>query len=325
MNSGTHPETVVALGGGHGLSVTLRSLLRLTPNVTGIAGVIDDGGSSGRLRDSFAILPPGDLRMALAAMIPETPRGQLWHHVLQHRFEGSDDLSGHAIGNLLLAALWSETNDVVAGLAALTEAAGAQGCVLPNALEPAVLTAHVTKPGEVGSEWVTGQSKISATQGFISDMQLIPGDPQPCAAAVQAILDADAIVLGPGSWFTSVLPHLLVPSIRAAIEESTARRILILNLADEAGEAQGFAPETYLDSWRRLLGEVELHDVIADTGFVSDRSTLNRAVQRLGARLHLADVAKESVHEEILLSKALGRLICSDHRRDSGPIHGVQG
>jgi len=286
------------------LAATLAALVNLNADVTGIIGVVDDGGSSGRLRDHLHIPPPGDLRMAIAALIPSDHRGELWRRVLQHRFDGTVDVGGHALGNLVIAALWSETGEIVAGLDALVLAVQARGRVLPNCLEPVNLVAEVRDLDTSTSRIVTGQSAISATRGVIKHMSLDPSRPRPCPEAVEAISSADLIIFGPGSWYTSVLPHLLVPEIRTAIEESSALKILVLNLQAESGETEDFAPHTHLETWRAFASDISLDYVIADRESVRDADSLRSDVARFGGSVYLAHVSQEGVHDATKLAEA---------------------
>lgn len=295
---------VVALGGGHGLAATLAALVNLDAEVTGIIGVVDDGGSSGRLRDHLRIPPPGDLRMAIAALIPSDDRGELWRRVLQHRFDGSVDVGGHALGNLVIAALWSETGEIVAGLDALAVAVQARGRVLPNCLEPVNLVAEVRDLDTSTCRIITGQSAISATRGAITRMSLDPCRPRPCPEAVEAITSADLIIFGPGSWYTSVLPHLLVPEIRTAVQESSALKMLVLNLQPESGETEDFAPHTHLESWRSFASDITLDYVIADRESVRDAASLRDDVALFGGNVYLSDVSLQGVHDATKLAEA---------------------
>jgi uncharacterized cofD-like protein len=303
-----HPA-VVALGGGHGLSVTLRSLASISHQVTGLVGTVDDGGSSGRLRQHLHIPPPGDLRMAVAALMPDDEQGTQWRAVLQHRFDGEVDVGGHALGNLVLAALWEETGDVVAGLTILSEAMRTRGRVLPNCLTATDLIAQVrTAEGVVE---MRGQSAISQTRGFIEQMRLDPVDPTTCSPAVRALEGADLIVFGPGSWYTSVLPHLLVPSIRQAIEASSAHRVVIVNLTGEAGETEGYPAHEYLSAWARLFPDVGIDTVLADRDHVDDLEQLRVEARRLGAQVRICRVSGGLEHDPDLLADALGQVIGS--------------
>ena len=298
---------VVALGGGHGLAVTLRALVALHADVTAIIGTGDDGGSSGRLRADLGVPPPGDLRMALVALSGDGSGQSLWSRVMQHRFGGSGDLEGHALGNLLLAALWEETGDVVAGIDALGRALEVQGRVLPNCVEAVDVVAQIASAGDGDVTVIEGQARVTATRGRVSSISLIPPDPRACPQAVEAIQAADAIVFGPGSWFTSVLPHLLVPGIAEAIDESSAPRILILNAAEQPGETSGFESDSYLESWRALFPTRRIDVVLADPAVAGDRGLLVERATAIGATVHLATVlsAEQGIHDPRLLAAAL--------------------
>jgi uncharacterized cofD-like protein len=301
--------SVVALGGGHGLSATLRALVGRVEKITGIVATVDDGGSSGRLREHLGIIPPGDLRMALAALMPEDPEARLWRRVLQHRFDGEVDIGGHAVGNLVLAALWAETGDVVDGITTLGTAMRAHGAVLPNALEAAHLIAHGRHRSTGETRVVSGQSAISATELMIESLRLEPPNPRECPESVAAIGGADALIFGPGSWFTSVLPHLHVPSIRAAIQASSAPRILIVNLSGEPGETQGYPAHAYLESWQRLCADIPLNVVLADPRHVLEGDRLRALARTGGADLVLADLERGGVHDPRLLGEALQEVL----------------
>ena len=285
---------VVALGGGHGLAASLQALTRVTPELTAVVTVADDGGSSGRLRDELGALPPGDLRMALAALAGDDDWSRTWERLLQHRFTGTGPLSGHAVGNLLLAALAETTSGVVEALDVVGRLVGARGRVLPSSITPLEIVAEVVglnpaEPGEVSQ--VVGQVAVASTPGSVCALWLRPQDPPACAEAVQAVLDADYVVLGPGSWFTSVLTHLLVPDLREALVKTSARRVVALNLAPQAGETDGFSPEAHLEVLAAHAPELVLDVVLADTEAVLDSRGLMSSVESAGGRLVLASVA----------------------------------
>ena len=285
---------VVALGGGHGLAASLQALTRVTPELTAVVTVADDGGSSGRLRDELGALPPGDLRMALAALAGDDDWSRTWERLLQHRFTGTGPLSGHAVGNLLLAALAETTSGVVEALDVVGRLVGARGRVLPSSITPLEIVAEVVglnpaEPGEVSQ--VVGQVAVASTPGSVCALWLRPQDPPACAEAVQAVLDADYVVLGPGSWFTSVLTHLLVPELREALVKTSARRVVALNLAPQAGETDGFSPEAHLEVLAAHAPELVLDVVLADTEAVLDSRGLMSSVESAGGRLVLAPVA----------------------------------
>jgi uncharacterized cofD-like protein len=291
---------VVALGGGHGLSVSLRALRHLGCSPTGIVGTGDDGGSSGRLRE-LGVPPPGDLRMALAALAED----ELWHRVIQHRFAGAGDLGGHALGNLMLVALWEETGDIVAGLDHLGSMLGIRGRVLPNCLEPVQVVADVTTI-DGRAEVIHGQAALTTLRGRIDDLRLLPQSPPACPEAVSAIREASDIVIGPGSWFTSVLPHVLIPDIAASLRATDARRILVLNASPQPGETEGFTASSYLDAWARHAPGIPLDVVVADPTSVTDPESLESAARRLGAEVVSVKVlARPDVHDAALLGAAL--------------------
>jgi uncharacterized cofD-like protein len=286
----------VALGGGHGLAASLAALRRVTGDLTAIVTVADDGGSSGRLRRDYGVLPPGDLRMALAALCGDDEWGTTWSKVVQHRFGGDHELAGHAVGNLLIVALWELLGDTVAGLDWVGRLLGTGGRVLPMAAVPLDIVAEVVgadpaRPDEVST--VRGQVACATTPGAVRSITLLPPDPPAVPDAVRAVLDADWVVLGPGSWFTSVLPHLLVPELAAALHATTARRLVVLNLAPQPGETDGFSPHRHLEVLGSHAPRLTVDVVLADAKAVgsSDLAGLERAAGLLGARLVMADVA----------------------------------
>jgi uncharacterized cofD-like protein len=286
---------VVALGGGHGLFASLSALRRVTRQLTAIVTVADDGGSSGRLRRDFGVLPPGDLRMALAALCGDDPWGTTWSRVVQHRFAGDGGLGGHAVGNVLIVALWELLGDTVQGLDWVGRLLGAHGRVLPMASVPLDLVAEVdgadpARPGEVSL--VRGQAACASTTGRVRSVSLVPADPPACPEAVSAVAAADWVVFGPGSWFTSVLPHLLVPDLAAALLSTPARRAVALNLAPQPGETDGFSPHTHLEVLARHAPGLTVDVVLADRRAAQGSAAeLDKAAALLGGRLVLADLA----------------------------------
>jgi uncharacterized cofD-like protein len=228
---------VVALGGGHGLYASLSALRQLTENLTAIVTVADDGGSSGRLRDELHVPPPGDLRMALSALCEDTEWGHMWRDVLQHRFVTDGPLDGHALGNLLIAGLWNRTGDVVEGLDWVARLLHAQGTVLPLAIEPLEINASVDVDGDTVT--VRGQVAVATAPGRISTLWLRPEAPRVPPETVAAIEAADIVALGPGSWYSSVLPHFLVAPVASALVAAGPRCVLALNIAHLDGETEG--------------------------------------------------------------------------------------
>lgn len=285
---------VVALGGGHGLAASLSALRQVTDRLTAVVTVADDGGSSGRLRKEFGVLPPGDLRRALAALCDDDEWGRTWAEVLQHRFASEGEMAGHAVGNLLIVALWERLGDAVDGLDWVGRLLGARGRVLPMSAVPLEITAEVAglapdDPSAVRE--VRGQAQVASTTGQVRSVALVPPNPPACPEAVDAIGSADGIVLGPGSWFTSVLVHLLVPELAAALRETPARRVLTLNLSPQVGETRGFSPERHLEVLAAHAPGLRIDVVIADDAYVADQSALASAAASLGAELVVADVA----------------------------------
>jgi uncharacterized cofD-like protein len=244
---------VVALGGGHGLAATLTALRQLTNELTAIVTVADNGGSSGRLREEFPIFPPGDLRMALAALCADDEWGRTWAQIMQHRFESNGELNGHAMGNLLLASMWNAGDDPVVALDRVGQLLKVIGRVLPMA--SVALDIEGTFNTSTGRIVVRGQKEVATAKGHIESLRIIPQDPPARSEALSAIEDADWITMGPGSWFSSVIPHLLVPTQLDALRTSKARKVLILNL-DASSHTQGeeFAgstPEEHLEFFHR--------------------------------------------------------------------------
>ena len=286
---------VVALGGGHGLAASLAALRRVTPDITAIVTVADDGGSSGRLRREFGVLPPGDLRMVLAALCGDDSWGETWSQVVQHRFGGSGEMAGHAIGNLLLTGMWDLFGDPVAGLDLVAQLLRVTGRVLPMAAVPLEIVACVAGLDPLAPEAVRevrGQAAVAVTTGRVRKISLEPVDPPAVSEAVDAVLAADWVVFGPGSWFTSVLPHLLVPSLAAALAETPARRLVALNLVPQPGETEGFSPHRHLEVLAAHAPSLSLDVVLADSGAVAgSEGELEKAAGLLHASLVLSDVA----------------------------------
>lgn len=303
---------IVALGGGHGLYATLSAARRLSPHVTAVVTVADDGGSSGRLRSELDIVPPGDLRMALAALASDSPHGRLWATIIQHRFGGSGALAGHPIGNLMLAGLSEVLADPVAALDELGRVLGVKGRVLPMC--PIALQIEADVAGLESdprmSRVIRGQVAIATTVGKVRRVRLLPGDPPATRQAVDAIMSADLVVLGPGSWFTSVIPHVLVPELAAALRATSARRALVLNLAAEPGETAGFSVERHIHVLWQHAPNFTVHDIIVDAGRVPsdrERDQLSRTAKNLHARVEFADVCRPGtpLHDPARLAAAL--------------------
>ena len=298
---------VVALGGGHGLAATLTALRSFTSNITAIVTVADNGGSSGRLRQEFPILPPGDLRMALAALCSDDEWGRSWAEIMQYRFTSDGDLNGHAVGNLLLAALWDRDEDTVAGLDRVGALLKVIGRVLPMATNP--LDIEATFENSIGTKIVQGQAEVATTKGRLKSLRIIPENPKAYPEALSAIAEAQWITMGPGSWFSSVIPHLLVPAQRDAIISSKAKKILLLNLdtSDKsAGEYAGYSPLEHLQILSTYAPGLHFDCVVIDQS--SDgQSQLREHLSTLGSELVIADLRSDGapLHHDV---KKLGQL-----------------
>ena len=314
---------VVAFGGGHGLFATLRAgraLLDATAitELTAVVGVSDDGGSSGRIRKAFDVAPPGDLRMAIAALLPNTTVGDGIETILQYRFpsgESESGLEGHVVGNVLLTALWNGGASTHEGLDLLGSFFGVQGRVLPCSAEAIDIVARIVgldSLNPTGSSEVSGQVAIATTSGRVAEIWIEPSDPPACQDAVDSIRQADILVFGPGSWFTSVVPSLLVPGIRTAVAQSSARRILIMNLSEQIGETTGFAAADYVKSWCALFSDISLDAIIFDPGRAEDQGECERAAQSVGAKAFRIEVASSgAMHDPEKLADAL-RFVAQD-------------
>jgi uncharacterized cofD-like protein len=298
MTDTAHRDTldlrVVALGGGHGLSASLAALRHVVKDLTAVVTVADNGGSSGRLRREFGVLPPGDLRQALSALCGDDDWGRTWARVLQHRFSSSGEMDNHAAGNLLIVTLWQLLGDHVSALDWVGRLLGAEGRVLPMAVTPIDIMADVRglDPADPAAlTTVRGQVQVASTDGQVQAVHLDPEDPPACPQAIAAVTDADWVVLGPGSWFTSVIPHLLLPELRRALVQSSARKVVTLNLEPQAGETDGFAPETHLEVLAEHAPDLKLDVVLADRASVVDHAKLTDVARALGADLVVADLA----------------------------------
>lgn len=317
--SASRPWRAVALGGGHGLAATLAALRRLTDDVTAVVTVADDGGSSGRIRRELDILPLGDLRMALGALAGQDVRDtRVWQHTFEHRYGGTGALAGHAVGNLVLAGLLDVLGDPVNALDQAGRLLGVRGRVLPMSQHPVDIEADVTglrASGPFGadvSHRIRGQVAVATTPGRVVQIRLDPRRPRACPQALDAIRAADVVTLGPGSWFTSVLPHLLVPELLTALCETEARRVLVLNLAPQPGETAGFSPEQHLDVFAEHAARLRLDVVVADAAAVPEPDRLRRGAEAFGAALHLAAVGEPDGsprHDPAALADALAAAV----------------
>ena len=256
-----------------------------------------------------------DLRMALAALCGDDEWGDTWAKVLQHRFEGDGEMRGHVVGNLLIVGLWELLGDHVDALDWVGRLLGAKGRVLPMAMTPMDITAEVRglvagDPDALTS--VRGQVEVATTDGVISEIALEPADPEVSPAVVDAIAAADWVVLGPGSWFSSVLPHLLVPRLRESLVATDARVVVVLNLEEQAGETGGFGPADHLAVLAEHAPDLGIDVVLADRASVADDlGELEETVAALGARLVVDDLAVGDGtprHDPVRLATAYARV-----------------
>ena len=307
-------KKVVALGGGHGLAATLSALREITSEITAIVTVADNGGSSGRLREEFSIFPPGDLRMALAALCANDDWGRTWADIMQHRFVSDGPLDGHAMGNLLLASLWSDDEDPVIGLDRVGTLLKVVGRVLPMAAVP--LDIEATFNTSTGRIVVRGQKEVATAKGRIESLRVIPENPQARMEALTAIRTADWITMGPGSWFSSVMPHLLVPMQLDALSRSKAKKILILNLdahSNTAGEEfAGSSPEEHLELFYEYAPDVIIDYFLVDRSVIRDAMALATIARKLGGQIVAVDIRKApgSIHHDVTqLALHLGHIM----------------
>jgi len=295
---------VAALGGGHGLYASLSAIRTLTDEVTAIVVVSDDGGSSGRLRDELHVPPPGDLRMALAALCEDTEWGRTWRDVLQHRFSTAGPLDGHAVGNLLIASLWSRTGDVIEGLDWVARLLRSHGRVLPLAGEPLEISAEVES--DEGTTTVVGQVAVATAPGRISSVWLRPEVPKVPVETLAAIHDAEVVALGPGSWYSSVLPHFLVGPVGAELVLASPRSVLTLNIAHEDDETVGTTRVDDVQALRRVASGFTPAVVIADESHANDPG-LADLVDEWGSHMIVRAMRKHGTvdrHDPALLADA---------------------
>jgi uncharacterized cofD-like protein len=295
---------IVAIGGGHGLSALLSGLKRYTTNLTAIVTVADDGGSSGRLRRELGVLPPGDFRMCIAALADDE---NLVTQLFQYRFGSGSGLSGHSFGNLFIAAMAELTGSFEKAVLESSKVMAIKGRIIPSTLQDVMLCAELRelKPqaeqvaNAANITPVRGESSIGKTGYPIERVWLEPNDPQAYPEAVRAILDADLVVIGPGSLFTSVMPNLLVPGILQALRQTSATRVYVANVATERGETDKFTLSDHVTALERHIGRGMVDVVIANNfinssfmppegvDMVLPESTLHKSI----ARVVQADVA----------------------------------
>jgi uncharacterized cofD-like protein len=306
-------QKVVAIGGGTGLPHVLRAMKPYTSNITAIVTVADDGGSSGRLRREMGVLPPGDLRNNIAALADDE---NLMTRLFQYRFD-SGDLGGHAFGNLFIAALSGVTGSLEHALIETERVLNIQGRVLPATLEDVQLAASVRVAGATRPLKIQGESKISEVGGQIEELHLNPAEVEAYPESVQAILDADLIVIGPGSLYTSILPNLLVKGIADALRATSAFIIYVCNVATQPGETEGYTVAEHVLALEQHVGRGVFQVVLANnsypplpadsnTVFVQPAPAHHEIVQRYEVRYaDLTDAEKPWRHDSRKLAAAL--------------------
>ncbi|ERN41838.1 protein of unknown function CofD [Rubidibacter lacunae KORDI 51-2] len=310
---------IVAVGGGTGLSTLLRGLKAYSSNITAIVTVADDGGSSGRLRREHGVLPPGDIRNCLAALADEE---KLLTALFQYRFSVGDGLSGHSFGNLFLTAMNDITGDLERAIAASSKVLAVRGRVLPATLSDVCLWVELAD-----GRRIEGESQIAKARGKIQHIGCLPAAPPALPAALQAIADADLIVMGPGSLFTSVIPNLLVPEIRQAIAGAVVPRIYVCNIMTEPGETDGYSVADHIRAIDAACGGEQIFDAVLVQRRTPSAQSLIRyaeegshpvfvdreAIDQLGRRAVLANVMGEDPqnsrvrHDSHLVARALLR------------------
>ena len=273
--------SIAVIGGGTGLAVLLRGIKNYTSNITAIVTVADNGGSSGRIREDLGVIPPGDLRNCLVALADTEP---LMEKLFQHRFGGSGSLSGHSFGNLFLAAMMEVLGDAELALKESSKVLAVRGQVLPSTAETVHLVAEMTD-GTV----VEGESQIPLANKAIRRVFIRPEDPAPVEAAIEAILEADVVVLGPGSLYTSVLPNLLVGGIVGALRRTAAIRLYVCNVMTQPGETDGYTASRHIKAIIDHVGPGIIDYAVVNTQSVAP--ALQEHYARQGACPVVADVA----------------------------------
>lgn len=313
---------IAVIGGGHGLATMLRGLKEHTHNLTAIVTVADDGGSSGRLRSSMGVLPPGDIRNCLAALSSDE---SLIAELFQYRFSsGENGLEGHSFGNLFISALSEITGSFEEAVAESGRVLSVHGRVLPATLHDVRLVADLSIPHLAAQVRVSGESRIPETTGEVRRVYLEPDNPPAYPAAISALLNADCIVIGPGSLYTSILPNLLVPDLAAAIRNSAALKIFICNVATQPGETDGYTCGDHIKALEGHLGQ-DLFDMVisnaAVEGELPEGISWVKAEQDLEQRyaVYRADVAdgeRPGGHDASKLAQVLMDL----YQERTGPL-----
>ncbi|MGE5641365.1 MAG: uridine diphosphate-N-acetylglucosamine-binding protein YvcK [Byssovorax cruenta] len=305
---------IVAIGGGHGLSTLLRGLKAYTSKLTAIVTVADDGGSSGRIRESFGILPPGDIRNCLAALSNDE---EMLTQLFKYRFSGAGELDGHSFGNLLITALADITGSFESAIAESGKVLSVSGRVLPSTLHDVRLVADMELPHSLNQVRVQGESSIPKMAGRVRRIWLEPNDAPAFPPTLKAVLNADLIVIGPGSLYTSILPNLLVSDLLGAIHASRALKVYVCNIATQSGETDVYTCYDHVRALEEHVGE-SLYDVILCNdhyeGQLDEGSQFVRADEKTLAdpRTYTANIADENYpwrHDSNKLASTLIQLL----------------
>jgi uncharacterized cofD-like protein len=301
---------IVAIGGGHGLATLLRGLKQYTRNLTAVVTVADDGGSSGRLRESFGILPPGDIRNCLAALSNDE---QMLTQLFQYRFSGAGDLDGHSFGNLFITALAEITGSFEGAIAESGKVLSVSGRVLPATLHDVRLVADMQLPNVLNQVRVEGESRIPQMAGRVRRVWLEPNDAPAFPPVIKALLNADMIVVGPGSLYTSLLPNLLVHDLMGAMQASRAVKVYVCNIATQSGETDMYSGYDHVNALEEHVGEKVFNVVLCNDNYegqLAGDSQWVRVDERTmsDSRVHVADLTDEQNpwrHDSAKLARAL--------------------
>ena len=320
-NRRTRGPRVVAIGGGHGLASLLRGIKDHTRNLTAVVTVADDGGSSGRLRESLGILPPGDIRNCLAALSNDEA---MLTQLFQYRFSGDSDLEGHSFGNLFITALSDITGSFEEAVAESGRVLSVSGRVLPSTLHDVKLVADIQLPHLPNEVRIQGESKIPQAAGRVRRVWLEPNDAPAFPPVLKAILSADLIVVGPGSLYTSILPNLLVRDLLASLHSSRALKIFVSNIATQTGETDSYSCHDHVRALEEHLGE-DMFDIVLcnenQSASLPDGSAWVRADERSmsDARVYCADLLDVD-HPWRHDSAKLGQVIMDLFNERTGPM-----
>lgn len=286
---------IVAVGGGTGLSMLLKGVKKITNNITAIVTVGDDGGSSGRLREEMGVLPPGDIRNCIAALADDE---DLVTKLFQYRFKTGEGLEGHSFGNLFLSALCSITGDMVSAVKESSNVLSIRGRVLPSTLDDMKLVAEL-EDGRI----IYGESNIPEAKGKIKKLFTNPENCRPLDDAIQAIKEADLIILGPGSLYTSVIPNLLIKEIAQEIAASTAKKIYVCNIMTQPGETDEYSVSTHVNAIIEHAGSKNIMDaVLVNDSLPNNLAKKYKAANSFPVKLDVDNVKKSSVR---IVSKKL--------------------